>query len=115
MKLFATSAFAAALLSLPFASASLLLLDDDGQQLLAQQDASLWLGADGPEEYSLPQSDEKVDDAVQLSETSADATPTKEDYRDARDAWANVYSANGGYKPEGLWSYYSRLHAGTAK
>ena len=88
MKLFATSTLVAAVLlnvpgaaggnSLsPFASASP--LPDDQQQLLAQQDASLWLGlGDGPEEeHSLLSQSEKaegIDDEevpLELSEMSA--------------------------------------------
>ena len=87
MKLFATSTLVAAVLlnvpgaaggnSLsPFASASPL---PDDQQLLAQQDASLWLGlGDGPEEeHSLLSQSEKaegIDDEevpLELSEMSA--------------------------------------------
>ena len=85
MKLFATSAFAVALLNLPSASATLL-LDDDQQQLLAQQDASLWLGVDGvPEEYSLLS---QIDNAIEVSATSVDRpTENKEHVKEARDEW----------------------------
>ena len=91
MKLFATSAFAAALLTLQFASAAPLLLEDDQQQLLAQQDASLWLGADS----GLSQiADENANDEIELSETSAadipDAYEEMSMALDAYMAWMDV-------------------------